>query len=131
MPKTTMRMLCLLELILHALAGAGAQSLQTPSEQKTKPGASPDLAPSKFFDAVKAGDVDLVRRLPEQDPALFSVRTGFGWIPLHLAVDAGQEKIVKLLLAKMRLLNCSWLIKPTLTPRIIATLLVYVGGFCE
>jgi hypothetical protein len=64
MPKSTMHILCLLVLILLALPKASAQRVKpVPRDQKLKPAASPASATSKFFDAVKAGDVDLVRRL--------------------------------------------------------------------
>src|SRR5438128_3036065 len=97
MSKTTMHILWLLVLMLLAFAGASAQRVQpAPRDQKPKPAASTESAASKFFDAVKAGDVDPVRRLLEQNPALISVRTEFGWTPLHVAVDAEQEKIVEL-----------------------------------
>ncbi len=101
MPKTTMHILWLLVLMLLALPKASAQRVQpVPSDQKPKPAASPASAASKFFDAVKAGDADLVRRLLQQDPALVNVKGEAGATPLHVAVDAEQEKIVELLLTK-------------------------------
>ena len=61
MSKITMRILCLLVLILLALEGAGAQRVQpVPSEQK--PAATPGSAANSFFEAFKNDDVDHVRR---------------------------------------------------------------------
>lgn len=95
MSKTTMRIL-LLVLMLLALEGASAQGVQPVlRDQEPKPAASTESATSKFFDGVKAGDVDLVRRLLEQNPALISVRTEFAWAPLHVAGRTPLHAAVK------------------------------------
>jgi ankyrin repeat protein len=101
-----MRILCLLVLILLALEGASAQSFQlAPREQK--PAATPESAGPQLFAALDQDEVDLevVRKLLNQNPALVNVKSEDGDTPLHIAAGRGQEEIIKLLLSMHAAVN--------------------------
>ena len=100
MSKITMRILCLLVLILLALEGASAQRVQpAPSEQK--PAATPESTSPQLFAALDQDEVDVevVRKLLEQNPALVNMKSEDGYTPLHIAAGRGQEEVIKLLLS--------------------------------
>ena len=54
----------------------------------------------EIHDAVKNGDVETVKVLLKENPALVNDRDNRGRTPLHLAAAHEQEEIAKLLLAK-------------------------------
>jgi ankyrin repeat protein len=55
---------------------------------------------TEFFDAIRRHDVKLVRRLLTSHAELTSARTPAGQTPLHVAAEANQPQIVKLLMAR-------------------------------
>jgi uncharacterized protein len=53
----------------------------------------------QFFEAVKGGDLDETRRLLDEDPGLFNLRSAQGHSPLMLAVYYNKIEMVDLLLS--------------------------------
>src|SRR6266851_909770 len=80
----------ILAIVLLVLAASAAFS-QTPNDANT----------SAFFAALDQDEVDLevVRKLLEQNPALVNAKSEDGYTPLHIAAGYGQEEVIKLLLS--------------------------------
>src|SRR4051794_37676037 len=77
---------------LRAAAYAGHADLAVHLEEL---GARPDA-----FDAAALGEVDRLRDLIDEDPALASAVAGDGFTPLHLASWFGHAEVAGLLLGK-------------------------------
>lgn len=102
--KTVNTLLMLLIASVCALTGFNAvivQSAQDPQgDDKAKPEAAPASAEEAFIEAVDEGNLDLVRKLLQEKPALIGARDEGGATALHVAVAKSKTEIVKLLLAK-------------------------------
>jgi ankyrin repeat protein len=77
--------------MIFLLLAASATFSQTPS----------DANASALFAALDQDEVDLemVRKLLEQNPALVNVKSEDGDTPLHIAAGNGQEEVIRLLLS--------------------------------
>jgi ankyrin repeat protein len=113
MRKTIVHLLPLLIVaVVLTLAGFNtvkAQSAQpapdTQGDDKPKPEASPASVEEAFIDAVSEGNLEIVRKMLQEKPALIGTRDEGEATALHIAVAKSKIEIVKLLLEKKAEVN--------------------------